>query len=348
MFDLLKSAFFSSLLVTSLASITEVIEWDGTTVPDEIHIIPGDTVFWKGSFSGAFGFALGETPFELSSNYTFTFDEPGSFPYGLATVENSLSGLVVVSPAQIFDNMILEYHLQINDVVRWQWEGDEPGLPSFFYGFCSHPGYSQMREGAFDFAFLIPGQYGWFHNSQVYKFEVQDLDPSPHLNVAWGPNGNQYVQTVEAGSVIRFYATEDRRTNVHVYQQTEMGEQSVWVSADLESIGDSAPYGFAPGMYIARSDYDMNYTFAFNAVSNQHHSGSGSQVMVPKTLVYAAELSLFMIGLLGLGHFLIDHIGPNENQKDRKDPTPPGGEGGGDITSYALARAQERVSKVNA
>ena len=65
-------------------------------------------------------------------------------------------------------------------------------------------------------------------------------------------------------------------------------------------------------------------------------------ITVPKSAVYAAQVSLFMFGLLGLGNLIMDRLDNNE-KKDKNDPASDEG-AGGDITDYALQRSKERIS----
>jgi hypothetical protein len=352
MLNLLRSALLATVLATGLAAY-QVIIWDGISSIPEIFIIPGDTITWTlniSQSSGPFVFALGETASPGGTSHTETFNYPGEYYYGLATSANSTGGKVTVNSAVLFNESITEYHLQLNTVVRWQWAGYQPPLPP-----PDNRGYFQMRDGAFDRNWMIPGDYEWFSGIENYTFHVQDPDPSPsHVNVVWESNGETYrSDPIPAGWVIRFYSTENRQLNVHVYQQTPSGEQSVWISPDLHKIGDSVVYGFGPGMYIALCDYDDSFSYGFKVESmgpsgGGSGSGSGLKKLVPlsKDVIYAAEISLFMIGVLGLGHFLMDQF-DSKDKKDRKDTSPPPlpppteGGGGGDITSYALARAKK-------
>jgi hypothetical protein len=334
-----------------------VIIWDGISSIPDIFIIPGDTITWTlniSQSSGPFVFALGETASPGGTSHTETFNYPGEYYYGLATSANSTGGKVTVNSAVLFNESITEYHLQLNTVVRWQWTGYQPPLPP-----PDNRGYFQMRDGAFDRNWMIPGDYEWFSGIENYTFHVQDPDPSPsHVNVVWESNGETYRNdSLPAGWAIRFYSTENRQLNVHVYQQTPTGQQSVWISPDLHKRGDSVVYGFGPGMYIALCDYDDSFSYGFKVESmgpsgGGSGSGSGLKKLAPlsKDVIYAAEISLFMIGVLGLGHFLMDQF-DSKDKKDHKDTSPPPlpppteGGGGGDITSYAVARAKERMTK---
>jgi hypothetical protein len=340
MISLLRSALLATLLATGLASITELITWDGISPVPDISIIPGDTVTWTLSVDGMFGFALGETAFPLSNQYTQTFNMPGEYYYGLATSSNSAGGKVTVSSAQIFDESIATYSLQLNNTIRWQWEGEQPALPLSFSGYS--PGSSQMREGAYDYTFLIPGSHYWFHEGKgyYYLFNVQDPDLYPyHANVVW--LARRTLEIFPAGWYLRFYSPENRLLNVHVYKQTKSGEQSVWISPDLHKVGDSVVYGFGPGMYIARCDYDDAFSYHFRVESPKSESNNLSPLA--KTVVLASEISLFMIGVFGLGNFLIDQF-DSVAKPVKKVHVPLVGDVG-DITSYALARAKERTTK---
>jgi hypothetical protein len=102
-------------------------------------------------------------------------------------------------------------------------------------------------------------------------------------------------------------------------------------------------------MYVARCDSDGSFSYGFKVESmDPYGSGSGLKKLAPmsKDVIHAAKISLFMIGVLGLGHFLMDQLDSKE-KIDRKDTSPPPlpppteGGGGGDITSYALARAKK-------
>jgi hypothetical protein len=343
MLNLLRSALLATLLATGLASITEVIIWDGISPVTDISIIPGDTVYWTLSVDGMFGFALGETAFPLSDQYTQTFNIPGEYYYGLATSSNSVGGKVTVNSAQIFDESITTYSLQLNNTIRWQWGGEQPALPLSFSGYS--PGSSQMREGAYDYTFLIPGSHHWFDEvkGSYYIFYVQDPDLSPyHANVIWFARTT--LEIIPAGWYLRFYSAENRQLNVHVYKLTKSGEQSVWISPDLYKVGDSVVYGFGPGMYIARCDYDNAFSYHFRVESPKSDSDNLSPFA--KTVVLVSEISLFMIGVFGLGNFLMDQF-DSEAKSVKKVHVPLVGDVG-DITSYALARAKERMTKVTA
>jgi plastocyanin len=261
------------LLATALASITEVIEWNGVTSPSNIFLIPGDTVTWSLSSTsggGLFGFALEGKIFSLLSSHNQTFDTPGEYYYHLTTTEHSVRGKVTVNSAQIFDETITTYELQLGQTVRWQLKDEQSILPLSSLG--SPSGSSRIRNRTYDHTFLIPGSYDWFDEKrgQQYYFSVQDPDPSlSHVNIIWHPKGTTSTSIYPAGWSLRFYSSEDRRLNVHVYQQTQTGEQSVWISADLHQGGDSVVYFPDPGMYIARCDYDDTVSYHFGSLSER-------------------------------------------------------------------------------
>ena len=126
----------------------------------------------------------------------------------------------------------------------------------------------------------------------------------------------------------------------------------LWVSEDFQSLGQSVDYFPMPGTYSATSDYNSNVMLTFNVIyghdstdpkANDEKKCSKTMTL-PKSAVYAAQVSLFMFGLLGLGNLIMDRLDNNEKKGKNHSPSV-GDEGmGGDITDYALQRSKERIS----
>jgi hypothetical protein len=339
------TSFNFDFMVMFKDSINHAFSWDGISTRREFHIMTGDTISWfHGSFLGSMALTVDNMTFPLSTEYSNTFDTPGQYSYTLSSGNQTASGLIDVKIARHFNNMTFEYDLQVNDIIRLT-----EGLNLFVYDFSSS-GYISTLQPArqysytsvgylVDLIFVVPGRYhsATSSNAPIYYFNVADPDPSvDHFNLEWpkSESANARLPELPAG-VVRFYATEDRQLNVRVSRLVGgMPGSEVWVSPDLHRIGDTVAFQFEPGRYRASCDYDTSFNFDFMvAYPNSKHA------MIPKSLVYVAEMSLFMIGLLGLGHFLLDQK-PHDS-KVLSLSLPPG-DGGDEITAFAVDRSNER------
>jgi plastocyanin len=351
---------FQRFLISSLVFVTYALAnsavnfdvvWDGGNNLPEVTILVGDTVIWSREDSAPFVFSGTEFTATLTDGvYSYSFMMPGDYYYGVATEGGSAGGVVKVKEGHFFDEIIDYYHLKIGDILRWSWEGSTPNLPTDFDGFCPHPGVSHSGPNHFDYTFLIPGEYRWFANAdQQYKFEVESHDTGKHLNINWNSYTNYWSQ-FEVGTLLRFYVTDEKKHNVRVVGANEDGSPmdpntALWVSEDFEHAGESVYYAPMPGLYYATSDYDPDVMFGFEVYYPKDKKEN--KKILPKSVVYVAEVSLFMIGLLGLGNMIMDQF-DKKDKKDKKDspapPPPPPSDEGGDITAYALQRAQQRVA----
>jgi plastocyanin len=349
-------------LIPSLVLITTVIAnsvvdfnvvWDGGDTLPETTILVGDSVIWTRQDSGPF--ILSGSDFTATMDggaYSYTFMVPGDYFYAVATGGgDSAGGVVKVKEARYFDQAVDYYHLKIGDILRWSWEGETPELPTDFNGFCPHPGISNTGPNHLDWTFLIPGEYSWYDNiDHEYKINVEDQFTEKHLNIPWNSDF-VYGTTFEVGYVLRFYVTDAQKHNVRVVHANEDGSPmdpntALWVSDDIEHPGESVYYVPNPGSYVATSDYDTNTMMSFIVNYPPPKDDKKEGGILPKSVVYVAEVSLFMIGLLGLGNMIRDQFDMGD-KKDKKDDSPPGGDGGG-VTDYALHRSKQRIAAATA
>jgi hypothetical protein len=354
--------FLSSLVfVTSALANTQIafdIIWDGSssTLPD-LTIFQGDTVMWSRSDSGPFYFYSRITPSEPQggTNYSYTFETTGSFYYSIYSyvdVYTSTYGVVQVQEPHYFDQSTTNYKLNKGDMIRWSWEGSTPDLPYEFIGFCSHPGYNHTGSNYFDYIFVVPGQYDWVNSINQYHFDIDAnfIGYNKRVNIPWNSEfaaGGTIAITYEHFMSIIFYFTDQKKQNVRFMSLDESFQpvETIFLSEDGNR-GKEIYYFPSPeirGYYVALSDYDPDMRYYFHIQDRHQSNESGKSLWhIPKSLVYAAELSLFVFGALGVGNLLMDRYG-----KDVKKPKVdiPSVEGvGGDITDYALHRSENRIA----
>jgi plastocyanin len=357
---LMMRRFLSSLVfVISALANTQIafdIIWDGksSTLPlPDLTIFQGDTVMWSRSDSGPFYFYSEITPSESQSgtNYSYTFETTGSFYYTMYSYVGdytSASGVVQVKEPLYFDQSTTNYQLKKGDMIRWSWEGSTPDLPSEFIGFCSHPGYNHTGSNSFDYTFLVPGQYDWVNSINQYHFDIEDTIDMKHVNIPWNSEfATGDFLAIPYGMVIIFYFTEQKIHNVRLMSLDESFQpvETIFLSQD----GDRGkeiyyyPYPELRGYYVALSDYDPDMRYYFYIQDPPQSNESGKSLWhIPKSLVYAAELSLFVFGALGVGNLLMDRYG--KDVKKPKVDIPSVGGVGGDITDYALHRSENRIA----
>lgn len=336
------STLFLSLLLKYTFSAHFNVEWDGENSPIDLHIVTGDDVTWSSSIPPPFMLTSAEfSPSFMNGTFSFTFNMQGEYPYVVSSSNSSNEGVVKVKDAIFFDKMNYHYDLKVGDVIRWQWVGPQPDLPYSFGGFCPEPGYPLNGMEHYDYYFMVPGKYSWWHNMSEYHFCVEDPDAGNHLNLDWNSYASYHVD-IEEGVLLRFYNTDNRKHNVRILGQDNMGmpdwSMVLWISPDIYAKGESIANTFPPGHYFAMSDYDPNITVTINIMPRpQDHKDKGHG-MIPKAAVHALEISLFMLGVIGLGNFIFDKVGSSKNDK-HEDPVP-----GGDMSTYALDRSKERIS----
>jgi hypothetical protein len=355
---LLRFLFLALFASGLLASSVEVVQWDGVNTLPQVNILVGDTVVWTAapSLSETFSFYLDNVWFPTNTTYSYTFTKPGKVMAFLMHV-NYVTTYVNVKIPHFFDPSITEYHLNRTDIIRWEWDETQPELPTMFEGTYGHPGFSRMTDFTYDYLFTFPGVYSWVMNMQVYTFYIPDpYPPLNQINIPWGPEVGDLVVQIHSNYIpIRFYSTQNGAASIQINEIVENGIEESYKSTSypFENNYWYDMYFQREGLYIARSKNEnetMTVMFNFTIPSsppNHHHSNDNKHSTIPKSLIFVAEMSLFMIGALGLGHYLVSQLDTKHRSLSvpLSDSQSEADEGEDGITSYALSRAEERMSK---
>lgn len=288
------------------------------------------------------------------SAYYHTYPWQGDYHFTITDSLGRLGyGKVAVKYPAYYNSSIHSYYINVGDFIRWKWPHMEapPPFPSSVYGSYTAPHKNRTGDGFYDLHFPVPGWFSWYSPTwEYYSVNVYDTNPVPfnHSNIYWGMSYSVYSSYMEGTSLV-FYNYEGIPHNVRIIDIST--DQTVWVSQDTYHAGDYAVLsGLAPGDYFAKCDYHSPYpyhSFKIESRSNgnpptdppsynpgptdppstypgptdppsrRHHDDDDKRIKagIPKSVVYVAELTLFMVGVLGLGTFILDKIDKDDDNK---------------------------------
>lgn len=190
-----RSMGLVGLLTIGICSITPtasaddfVIEFfESAFIPTSVTLTAGDTVTWvwvAGDHTTTSGVssnpgdnpgALFDEPINAANpSFTFTFSDPGVFPFFDRLNENGLVGTITVNPFEVtsgvVNNAFTPSDIQIfaGDQVRWQWiEGDHTITSGASSSPLDNPGalfngFSTNGQQTFIYVFEDPGFFPYF------------------------------------------------------------------------------------------------------------------------------------------------------------------------------------------
>lgn len=319
---------------------TIVANFKGEYSQLNIIVAPGDTVNFTATY---LPFSISSPDFNVDdvSSYMHTYKSLGSYPFSISDSAMSDSGIVAVRIPEIYDSSNFYYYLNPGDFLRWQWNASEtlPTYPTYFYGQNSNPGMSRSGSTYYDYIFALPGYYYWYtYNSSelVYNYYyvwVYDPFSSDHQNVKWGSNMDSYHIYNDMSKMLVFYASDGNKQNVRIYNSKN---RVVWVSNDLSLPGDHDSVVLPPGTYYATSDYNTMVYATIYCSDKKEDDNNGLTRFLPKSVIRAAEISLFIMGVIGLTDVALDFARTNTP----KVPNPMGDQ----ISINALNGAEEEKS----